>query len=190
LPWDSTAQRESAELGNEAGDTRASLTTGFQRTQEDLGLGEGASNPYSHAAQLARERDSNQRGITNTAGSNLYSGSTVNAQRQATSQYDESRKGLESEYDRAKTDYESGVGKTSRDYQQGIAAIKEGAINRALASEPQPLAPGGGGGARRAGRVARPGRRAPARGGGGGRRPGRGIAGIGAVAYGGRRRRR
>ncbi|HEX7246424.1 MAG TPA: hypothetical protein VF245_12765 [Solirubrobacterales bacterium] len=187
MPWDSTAQREASGLGNEAADTRASLSNRWQQQQEEMGLGEGASNPYSHASQLARERDNNQRGVTNTAGNNLYSGSTVNAQRQTQSQYDEGFNQLTAAYDRSKQAFERGSGKTERDYQQGMAAIKEGAINRALASEPQPLAPGGGGGARRAGRRA-PARRAPARRPAG--RRGGGLAAMGAIAYGGRRRRR
>lgn len=187
MPWDSTAQREASGLGNEAADTRATLSNRWQQQQEEMGLGEGASNPYSHASQLARERDNNQRGVVNTAGNNLYSGSTVNAQRQTERQYDEGFNQLTAAYDRNKAAYERGTGKTDRDYQLGMAAIKEGALNRALASEPQPLAPGGGAGARRAGVVARPGRggrRAPAR------RAGARRAGVGAVAYGGRRRRR
>lgn len=169
MPWDSTAERESATLGNEAGDTRASLAAKWQAQQEELGLGEGASNPYSHASQLSRERDANQRGITNTAGANLYAGSTVNAQRTATRQYDEGLGQLTAAYDRSKAAYERGTGQTDRDYQLGVSKIKEGAINRALESEPAPLAPGPGrvrparaGGRPAPRRVAAP-RRAPAR---------------------------
>lgn len=143
LPWDSAAQRESSELGNQAADTRASLANRFQRQQEEIGLGEASDNPYSHAAQLARERDNAQRAVTTTAGSNLYAGSTVNAQRQVLGQYDEGLKRLEGSYDQAKADYEGGTQRTQRDYQQGLAAIREGALRRFLQTEPTPIAPGG-----------------------------------------------
>lgn len=144
MPFDSRAQREMAELGNEAADTRASLTSRYQQDQEEAGLGEESTNPYSHAAQLAREYEANRRAITNTAGNSLYAGSTVNAQRGASRQYDEGFNRLTAAAARSKADYEGGVGRTNRDYQQGLAAIKEGAINRALSTEPAPLAPGSG----------------------------------------------
>lgn len=140
LPFDSQAERESAELGNEAADTRASLRSSFQQSQEESGLGEGASNPYSHAAQLARERDAAQR--LSGVGNRLYAGSTVNKLRYAAGHYDEGMKQLEAGQDRAQADYLRGTGQTNRDYQLGISKIKEGAINRALATEPAPLAPG------------------------------------------------
>src|SRR5512146_343403 len=68
MPWDSTAQRESGELGNEAADTRASLAAGYAKAQSELGFGSGASNPYSRSAENKTQLNSNQRGITNTAG--------------------------------------------------------------------------------------------------------------------------
>lgn len=160
MPYDSTAEREGAELGNEAGDTRAQLTTKFLRSQEDLGFGAGATNPYSSAAQLARERDAAQRGTLNAAGNSLHAGSTLNATRETAQRYDEGRKALEQSYDRSRTDYESGGQQTERDYQLGLAKIKEGALNRALEKEPAPIAPG-----RRAGSGVRgSGRRQPVRG--------------------------
>jgi len=160
MPYDSTAEREGAELGNEAGDTRAQLTNQFVRAQEDLGFGAGATNPYSSAALLARERAASQRGNLNTAGNSLYAGSTLNAARETETRYDEGRKKLEASYDRARTDYEQGGQETERDYKLGLAKIKEGALNRALEREPAPVAPG-----RRAGnRVRGAGHRQPGRG--------------------------
>lgn len=155
MPYDSTAEREGAELGNEAGDTRARLTTRFLRQQEDLGFGAGAANPYSSAALLVREREAAQRGSLQTAGNSLYAGSTLNASREIGQRYDEGRKKLEQSYDRARTDYEEGGQQTERDYRLGLAKIKEGALNRALEREPAPLAPGrraGSGGVRGSGR--------------------------------------
>lgn len=150
MPLDSRALRESSELGNEAADTRATLTSRFQQDQEESGLGEESTNPYSRAAQLAREYEANQKGITNTAGASLYAGSTINAQRQASRGYDEGFNRLTAAAARSKADYEGGIGRTNRDFEQGLASIKEGALNRALSSEPAPLAPRQGSGVARA----------------------------------------
>lgn len=149
MPWDSTAQRESAQLGNEAADTRASLGAKYSRAQNELGFGEGASNPYSRSAENRDLLASNQRGITNTAGNQLYAGSTLNKQSAARSDYDKTQKGLEDSYAEAQGAYTRGMAQTARDEQLGQLGIKEGAIGRAAASEPAPLAVGNGG--RRAG---------------------------------------
>jgi hypothetical protein len=161
MPWDSTAQRESGALGNEAADTRAGLAAGYARAQSDLGFGSGADNPYSQSAENKTLLDSNKRGITNTAGNQLYAGSTINKQSAARSEYDKTQKGLEASYADAQSAFNRGNAQTTRDEELGRAAIKEGAISRAAASDPEPLGVGGGrraGVARGRGRVAaRPG---------------------------------
>ena len=144
MPWDSTAQRESAELGNEAADTRTGLGASYDRAQRELGFGVGADDPYSASAKNKTQLASNQRGITNTAGNQLYAGSTANKQSGARSQFDETQKGLESSFADAQSAYARGQARTTRDEQLGQAGIKEGAIGRAAASEPQPLGVGGG----------------------------------------------
>lgn len=153
MPWDSQAQRESGELGNEAADTRASLAAKYAAAQSELGFGSGAGNPYSKAAENKTQLDSNQRGITNTAGNQLYAGSTINKQSDARSSYDKNQKALEDSYAEAQGAYTRGAAQTGRDESLGQQAIREGAINRAAATEPEPLGVGGGG--RRAG-VAKP----------------------------------
>jgi hypothetical protein len=144
MPWDSTAQRESAQLGNEAADTRSNLGAGYARAQNELGFGDGASNPYSRSAENRDLLASNKRGITNTAGNQLYAGSTLNKQSAARSEYDKTQKGLEDSFSEAQGAYTRGVAQTARDEQLGQLGIKEGAIGRAAASEPAPLAVGGG----------------------------------------------
>lgn len=144
MPWDSQAQRESGELGNEAADTRASLAAGYAKAQSELGFGSGAGNPYSRAAENKTQLESNQRGITNTAGNQLYAGSTLNKQSAARSSYDKNQKALEDSYAEAQNAYNRGVAKTARDESLGQSAIREGAIGRAAASEPEPLGVGGG----------------------------------------------
>lgn len=163
MPWDSQAQRESGELGNEAADTRASLAAKYAAAQNELGFGSGASNPYSKSAENKTQLESNQRGITNTAGNQLYAGSTLNKQSGARSAYDKNQKALEDSYAAAQGAYTRGVSQTGRDESLGQNAIREGAINRAAASEPEPLGVGGGGGRRKGvvrgrGRVGGPGR--------------------------------
>lgn len=144
MPWDSQAQRESAELGNEGADTRASLASRFDRTQRDLGFGTGAGDPYSAAAENKTQLTNTQRGIMNTAGNQLYAGSTANAQSAARTSYDRTQKSLESSFADAQADFTRGTAQTTRDEQLGIAGIKEGAIGRAAASEPAPLGVGRG----------------------------------------------
>lgn len=139
MPWDSQAQRESGELGNEAADTRASLAAQYAKAQSALGFGSGASNPYSASAENKTNLTNTQRGIGTAAGNSLYSGSTLNAQSQARSGYDKTQKGLEGEFSEAQNDYTGGVARTARDESLGRSAIREGAIGRAAASEPQPL---------------------------------------------------
>lgn len=144
MPWDSQAERESAELGNEAGDTRASLAADYERFQREAGFGLGADNPYSAAATLKQQRDSNRRGTLNTAGNQIYAGSTINKLRGANRRYDVGYQKLQDQNAQAQAAYQRGLGRTQRDQQQGAAAIKEGALNRKVASEPQPLAAGPG----------------------------------------------
>jgi hypothetical protein len=144
MPWDSKAQRESGELGNEAADTRASLAAKYAAAQSELGFGSGAGNPYSRSAENKTNLDNNQRGITNTAGNQLYAGSTLNKQSGARSEYDKNQKALEDSYAAAQAAYTRGVSQTARDESLGQNAIREGAINRAAASEPEPLAVGSG----------------------------------------------
>lgn len=142
MPFDSRAARESAELGNEAADTRASLVSQYNRAQHELGFGIGSEDPYA-AAALNKEKLANERrGVANTAGNSLYAGSTINAQRQAASGYDRRQKEIEQNIAEAQTDFAQGQAQTARQEATGNTAIKEGAIERAAASEPQPLAPG------------------------------------------------
>ena len=140
MPWDSQAERESAELGNEAADTQTSLGADYERFQRELGFGVGADNPYSQVAQLKERRDNNRRGTLNTAGNQIYAGSTVNRLRGANRQYDVGYQQAQDQFAQAQAAYGRGVGSTQRDTQQGLSRIQEGALNRKVASEPQPLA--------------------------------------------------
>lgn len=141
MPFDSQAARESAELGNEGADTRASLLDQYSRAQHQLGFGEGASDPYADTGLNKQRLQSDQRGVANTAGNSLYAGSTINARREAASRYDRRQKEIDENVAEAQTDFARGETQTARDEAVGQTGIKEGAIERAAASEPQPLAP-------------------------------------------------
>jgi hypothetical protein len=150
MPFDSQAQRESSTLENEASDTRAGLDAKYSAAQNELGFGAGADNPYSRSAENKEALGNNKRGITNTAGNQLYAGSTANKQDAAASEYDKNEKALEGSYAEAQAAHNRGVAQTGRDEQLGLTQIREGAVNRAAASEPAPLGVGGTAGRRAA----------------------------------------
>jgi hypothetical protein len=141
-PWDSQAERESSEAGFERAATGANLTAARNAEEEQSGLGAGADNPYSDAAMLKRQREANSRGQLNTAGNSLYSGSTLNAQREISSAYDRSYNALTTKDALQAAAFQRGTDETNREYELGLDKIKEGALNRALESEPAPLAVG------------------------------------------------
>jgi hypothetical protein len=146
MPWDSQAQRESAGLGADSADARASTKAGYDRAQSELGFGSGASNPYGAVAENAKSLEDNRRGVTNTANNQLYAGSTLNAQSQVRSSYDKTQKEIDDQIASAQGDYTGGIGRIARDEQLGQAGIKEGALERAAASAPAPLGVGRPGG--------------------------------------------
>lgn len=142
MPFDAQAQRESAELGNEAADARAAQFGNYTSAQSELGFGLGTENPYSQVAENRRGLAANQRGIVNTAGNQLYSGSTLNARSEARSGYDRSQKAIEDKIAQAQADYNQGQAQTTRDEQTGLVGIKAEAVDRAAAAEPAPLGVG------------------------------------------------
>jgi hypothetical protein len=142
MPWDSQAQRESAELGANSSDARASIAANYAQAQNELGFGSGAANPYSATAENKKALTVDQRGIGTTAGNNLYAGSTLNAQSQARGAYDKTQTGIEDEISRAQGDYTGDLAKNARDESLGKTGIKEGALERAAATEPAPLGVG------------------------------------------------
>lgn len=142
-PFDARALRESAGLTAEGADQRAALQAAYNKAQSRLGLGTGAANPYGASAENKENLTNVTRGILNTAGNSLYSGSTLNATRAARSTYDKAQKRIEDEYAEAQNRYTGGVAGTARDEAIGQAGIKGEAIERAAATEPAPLAPGG-----------------------------------------------
>lgn len=140
MPIDAQAVREGARLGNEGGDTRVNLAARYDEAQQNIGFGTGAGNPYSEAAQLKAQHVANTRGIRNTAGNQLYAGSTLNKMSAERSQFDAGQKRLEDTAARATAAYNRGVARSRRDEQMGRYDIQEGAINRAVSAGPTPMA--------------------------------------------------
>jgi hypothetical protein len=128
MPFDSRAARESAELGNEGADNRASLLDQYNRAQHELGFGGGGSDPYGATALNKEKLANQQRAVANTAGNSLYAGSTVNARRQAASGYDRRQKEIDQNIAEAQTDFARGQAKTARD---GALALRAPAPKRA-----------------------------------------------------------
>lgn len=144
MPFDSTAERESGELGNEAADERAYLAARYAAAQHELGFGVGASDPYSKAAENLRGYAADRRGTLNGAGNQLYSGSTANALSEGRGRYDRNRDAIGDAATRAQNAYTSGIAQTGRQEALGNARIASGAIERAAKTEPAPLAVGRG----------------------------------------------
>lgn len=142
MPIDSRASREAAELGNEASDTRVGLAAKYDRAQRKIGFGAGEGDPYTLKADNSQNLDSANRGIGTTAGNSLYSGATLNARSAARSNYDRNQKSIEESQAEAESDYATGNARTTRDEQTLGAGIKEGSIERRIATEPAPLAAG------------------------------------------------
>jgi hypothetical protein len=160
-PWDARAEREATETGLEHEEAGTDLAAKRRSEQEQSGLGPaGADNPYSDAAMLKRQREAGSRGQLNTAGNQLYAGSTLNAQDQIASTYDQGFNALTAADAAGQAAYERGKNTANKGYELGLAKIREGALDRVLQSEPAPLAvgPGGGRGGRRVVRRSAPSR--------------------------------
>ena len=142
LPFDSQAQRESGELGNEAADTLANLAAAYNRAQSQLGFGIGADSPYAASALNRDQLTTAQRGAVNGSGRQLYAGSTLNKLSAARGRYDRNQKQIEDEIAEAQSSFNQGTTQTQRDELLGRASIKAGAIERAAAQGPQPLGVG------------------------------------------------
>lgn len=142
MPTDSQAQREEAGLGAESADARATIKANYDAAQSQLGFGSGADNPYGATGENKKALTVGTRGVGTTAGNSLYSGSTLNAQSQVRGAYDKTQAGINEDVASAQNDYTGGLARNARDEALGKAGIKEGALDRAAASEPAPLGVG------------------------------------------------
>jgi hypothetical protein len=143
-PWDLAASQSEANAQRNYGNTLAQIGSNWALTQQEYGLegpyADAANNPYSKATLLQRSYDNARRGTTNSAGNQLYAGSTVNAQNANTFSYNEGYDALQKGYARA------GAEKVSAEQaaQERLQAAGEEAnwrrIEAGLQSEPEAAA--------------------------------------------------
>jgi hypothetical protein len=155
MPWDAQAQQEVGEATNNYNDTIAELGANWAGRETYYGFGEnGANNPYSQAALLAKHHEWNERGRSNASGLQAFAGSNVNAERQEVGRYTTSYGQLLQAYEAEKAANDAKKERALHEYQDVVGvegkggSAQLGAIQRAQETEPEPVAPpeGGGGG--------------------------------------------
>jgi len=156
LPWDSIAEGQVATAGanykNSVAQVAANRAIGEQEFGIDVGYDDYRNNPYSQAAILQHNHESNARGINTTAGQALYSGQTANAQAIEQGRTNQAHQELVNADERAKANWLAEERAAEIADQEAINAAKEGAIQRALEATPPevppevPLNEGSGGG--------------------------------------------
>jgi len=168
-PWNTKAEQIVAGARrsylNELGNYDLAEQTAKQEFGLDPGFNDYKSNPYSRAALLEQSYQNANRGTINSAGLQLYSGSTSNALAGNRSVYGQSRDELEKAYRDALGEISAGRAKAA---QEKAEREQEAEWERIAAAEAAPLEPeaapggskqrkpkqrGGGGGGPRVGRA-------------------------------------
>lgn len=144
-PWDAQAEREWGGGENKYRDKMAGIQGDWAYRQEWYGLG-GASNPYSQAALLQHRHEVDNRTVMNSAGNQLYAGSTVDRHAAADRTFDVAYKQLEAAYAAENAKREREEAEARHEWEDEQAAIREGAVGRAEEVEPPPAPEEGGGG--------------------------------------------
>lgn len=150
MPWDAQATLETAGAYRNASDKLAGLRGNWDAEQRSIGIGQGyENNPYSQASLLQRQREIGNRGAINSAGNQLYAGSTVNHLGQVERGYSEGRAHLQESYEARRAQVEREELATQHEIQAEQEQAQLEAIRRAeeAAPEPAPVGePSGGGG--------------------------------------------
>jgi hypothetical protein len=151
LPSDSIAEGKiaNAQSGNVATHQQiaSNRALGLAEFGLDPGYNDPKANPYSQAAVLQHNHESNQRGILTTAGQAIYSGQTGNAQLGDQGRFNQGHQELVNTENRAKANWEAEEKAADQAEKEAIWAAKEGAVERATqAPGPEVPLPGGGGG--------------------------------------------
>lgn len=137
-PWDSGAGGlASAALRNRE-NALAGIRGDFRYQQQQFGLGSGGETPYSQAAALKRQRKIGNKSNLNSAGLQLYSGSTINRARGVASAYDRGRQRLEADYARVQERTKQREAQARGEYGDALAEAREGALDRAAEQSPEP----------------------------------------------------
>lgn len=142
MPWDAGAEASSSAALLNRENTLAGVRGDRLYQQEQGGLGEFANNPYSQAAALKQQRDNANKANLNSAGLQLYSGSTINHARGISAAYDRGRQRLEAEEAQAREQAKQREQDAQLSYQDSVAQATEGALDRAAAEPLAPEAPG------------------------------------------------
>lgn len=144
LPWDGIAEGQAATAGasykNSINQTAANRAIGLQEFGIDAGYDDYKNNPFSQAALLQHNHESNARGINTTAGQALYSGQTGNAQTIESGRTNQAHQGIVNEDERAKAGWLAEEKAAEIAQQESITAAQEGAVERASAA-PGPEVP-------------------------------------------------
>lgn len=105
MPWNSKYEQTVGEANRKYLNTISNLDLSEQATKQEYGLDSGfndyKSNPYSRASALEKSYETANRGTTNSAGLQLYAGSTSNRLGQNRATRDLNWNNLNSEYQTA-----------------------------------------------------------------------------------------
>lgn len=150
LPWDSAAEGKTAnaslQFKGTAEQIAANKDIGLREFGLDPGYNDWKNNPYSQAAILQHNHESNEAGLKVTAGQALYSGQTGNAQGIEAGRRNQAFVGLGNEEARAKSRWTGEEQEAAARLRQEQQEAQEDAIKRALeAEQPDVPLPGGGG---------------------------------------------
>lgn len=142
MPWDSIAEGKAATAGagykNTENQIAANRALGMQEFGIDEGYSDYKNNPFSQAAVLQHNHESNARGINTTAGQALYSGQTGNAQTIESGRTNQAHQGIVNADERAKAGWIAEEKAAEQTEREAIQEAREGAINRATeASHPE-----------------------------------------------------
>lgn len=151
LPWDNIAEGQVATAQKTAADTRTQIAAnralGLREFGLDPGYNDPKANPYSQAAILQHNHESNARGINVTAGQALYSGQTGNAQTIEQGRTNQAHQGLVGAEEQAKANWLAEEQAARHAEEEAINAAKEGAVQRGIESyHPEVPLPEGGAG--------------------------------------------
>jgi hypothetical protein len=151
LPWDNIAEGQVATAQKTGIDTKTQIAANRALGLSEFGLDPGyddpKANPYSQAAILQHNHESNARGINVTAGQALYSGQTGNAQTIEQGRTNQAHQGLVNEENQAKARWLGEEKAAEHREEEEINSAKEGAVQRGIESNhPEVPLPEGGGG--------------------------------------------
>lgn len=149
-PWNSKAEQIVAGARRNYLNAQGNFDLAESEAKQDYGLDPGfndyKANPYSRAALLEQSYQNANRGTLNSAGLQLYSGSTSNALSGNRSTFDFNKNALANSYREALGEITQGRTKAAEEKAEAEQQAEWDRISAAEAVEPDPeTAPSGGG---------------------------------------------